>query len=678
MRFVMSSHARQDPKACARNRECALTDAFMWAIEWLFWLKMESACPDVQREYLQKFETFLNEMRRPQVIMAWRGAPWWLLFERPDWADTFRYVVDELDRLHQADSMSAWFVPNETEDSEEQPDEEDPWLTGPKAALFFRSGLIEALTGSPRASMLPLKAHEVQGAAYVRAAFDAAFDKELPGSIVERFVRFGRALQPRLAPASPHVLWPASVGRASALPASTTYRLCDVQGPLPFVVHRRAKSSVEMHVLAADIVYADGGPQVELMWFASSSDQCVMVATPGGDDHAGGYYSFALTLPSAHLVHFDCEVCAVGGQCANTGGSATNSFTGFTSVTACRIPASFVSRFGDTEFLPPLSLRLTQHVRDGWNPDPFYFCPVPVVSRRYISACSTTLHSAQRVHEKTPHALEDWINYHLLLGIEHFTIFDNDGSFEPYVQDFVERGIVSYKPFWPWSMSRKLGVLASNVTSGDLRPMIAEPHALDSCVWANRHVSDWVVVVHSFEEYLHSPSFSEIADKSWHDDRHFNADGPLRRLVQKWTSAQHDVAAFQLFQQPMGGPRVLGARSVLSTWLRANGGSHGDRDQDRRADESHRWENPFAWLVDPLNVLQTAVHYAQPRADGQAIVTVPSNVLRVHHYVDLGSGRNRCEELRGGCDVFDDGLLWAEDAVLQLRRSNRVRSAEAA
>merc|ERR1712086_1011827 len=135
-------------------------------------------------------------------------------------------------------------------------------------------------------------------------------------------------------------------------------------------------------------------------------------------------------------------------------------------------------------------------------------CTLPRPPRRLISACSTTLHNADYIHELAPHAIEDWVNYHRLLGIEHFTIFDTDGSFAPYVRDLVDAGLVTYRPRWPSLLAPKFGLLASGVERSQQRPLIVEPHALDDCMWGNRHISDWVMLLHSFEEYLHSPTLA--------------------------------------------------------------------------------------------------------------------------------------------------------------------------
>ncbi|CAK0864079.1 unnamed protein product [Prorocentrum cordatum] len=189
--------------------------------------------------------------------------------------------------------------------------------------------------------------------------------------------------------------------------------------------------------------------------------------------------------------------------------------------------------------------------------------------------------------------------------------------------------------------------------------MLTEPQALDSCLWANRQVSDWVVVLHSFEEYLHSALF---------------ADGTrLDALLRSWSArlAPRRVALFELFQEPFGGPRAPSARSVLSSWTH----KRGDLLKGKRGGEwlkaAGNHLKPFSFVADPLNVVHSAVHLAQPRGDGQGIVAMEDRVLRVNHYIDLGVNSSRCLHELGGCEVSDGSIAWAEDAVIA-RREKRA------
>jgi len=186
--------------------------------------------------------------------------------------------------------------------------------------------------------------------------------------------------------------------------------------------------------------------------------------------------------------------------------------------------------------------------------------------------------------------------------------------------------------------------------------MLLEPHALDACVWENRQVSDWVVVIHSFEEYLHSPAMVKRAGI-------FN----IRSLLPVWAAEIPRTTVFELFQEPMGGNLNAGAKTVLSRWTHKRGLDIDGLDGKRWFEAAHKHFQPFAWIIDPLNVLQTALHFVQARGNQQTIVAMPRELLRMNHYVDLGSNSSRCQDELGGCEVEEDSMMWAEAAVLAMR-----------
>ena len=171
---------------------------------------------------------------------------------------------------------------------------------------------------------------------------------------------------------------------------------------------------------------------------------------------------------------------------------------------------------------------------------------------------------------------------------------------------------------------------------------------------------------------------------------------PLSHLIRQWAEQVPGTALFELFQEPMGGARRDG-QTVFSRWTKKRGLEMSDAPgvPGLQADSLHF--QPFAWIVDPaaclnfayvwrrgrkvdqllmcyhsenlcqVNVIQTAVHFAQARANGHKMIVLPKQTLRVNHYIDLGSNTTRCLDELGGCNVEDDTLLWAEERVLSMR-----------
>merc|ERR1712228_470641 len=80
------------------------------------------------------------------------------------------------------------------------------------------------------------------------------------------------------------------------------------------------------------------------------------------------------------------------------------------------------------------------------------------------------------------------------------------------------------------------------------------------CIWRNRQVSDWVVVLHSFEEYLHSPDLVAL-----------NGSFSIQEALRTWTSDTPNVAWYHLSQEPIGGGGAVQRRSVLSAWTHSSG-----------------------------------------------------------------------------------------------------------
>lgn len=643
--LVVTTYGVHFGGACMEDGECLLSQAFYGLINWLVFMKQYALHPEDQDE---AWLPVMEDMASPEATRVWRHAPWRLLSQRPGWAETLLYAVDTLDAHLAREGQGGPVAVAAGTPEVSRRLESALWrmAVGAKCADGFR----ELLEIAPR----PADEHLLHSAA--KFAFGSACNDLHPVKKMVLMLAVGRDALP----ASPEPPWPSLAELARAPFESKYARLCG-GGGVGGVQHRLV-GDVALHYVAADLAEVGGELQLDLLWMATSDDDCLMVGTNfHNQDGDARYYSFAHTLPAAHVAQWDCGVRLAGApaEASPSMAASTGSFSGFLSFTTCRVPESVASELRtraaagmDAALEVWLSTR-----RGAWVPDPLRVCFLPRHPQRYLSACSATLHSADRIHAIDPHATEDWLNYHILVGIEHFTIFDTDGSYEPYLRDFIERGYVTYHPRYPGQISPKLGLLAAGLADPKLhRHMLAEPHALDACVWENRQVSQWVAVVHSFEEYIHSEVVVGALGR-------FN----MRHMLEDWSQEKPQAAIFEMFQEPMGGEVKRGARSVLSRWTHSRGIKL-DMTGPELLKMNHVHFQPFAWIVDPLNVMQTAVHFAQARADGQSVVVLPRELLRVNHYLDLGSNRSRCEEELGGCRARDGAIVWAEDMVVDMRR----------
>ncbi|CAJ1374210.1 unnamed protein product [Effrenium voratum] len=626
--FTATSYAQYFPEACHVEPACRLTQAFSMSLNWVVTLKQFSVFPEGSQ--VEAYIPHLAEMADAQHVEAWRGAPWYYLLEKPHWAEAFLFLLQELEELLTGQPVQ--------ESAEDERFARSVARMGSDVSEGGACREVAALREVSRESRGPER--------FVAMARlqHAVFQPPCFQSLAHSMVIFGAAVR-QLLPV-PDAPWP--FGPAEPAETSALWRLCGQPG----VAHRRV-GQAELHFLSGDVVVVGNELQVELLWTATSDDDCIMVGT---NFHNNGslYYSFMHTLPQSFLMHWECSFGLDNGtEQFDHHHAASTSLSGFTLITACRVPQGTASSRLWTETRASAGIEL--QLRSAWAPEPLRLCPRPRV-RRALAACSAPLHDAERVHEILPHALEDWLNYHFAIGIEHFTVFDTDGSYEPYLRRFVDVGLVSYRGRFPGLVAPKLGLASAGLKRPEQqRRMLMEPHALELCVWENRQVADWVVVVHSFEEYLHSPLLSSKLQEV-----------PLSHLIRQWAEQVPGTALFELFQEPMGGARRDG-QTVFSRWTKKRGLEMSDAPgvPGLQADSLHF--QPFAWIVDPVNVIQTAVHFAQARANGHKMIVLPKQTLRVNHYIDLGSNTTRCLDELGGCNVEDDTLLWAEERVLSMR-----------
>jgi len=117
--------------------------------------------------------------------------------------------------------------------------------------------------------------------------------------------------------------------------------------------------------------------------------------------------------------------------------------------------------------------------------------------RRNVTVCSQPMYNADDMEEKHPGVIRTWLWYHLeFLKVDRFQIYDLDSSFGKYFGEFSDR--VDYVPNW-----------SSRFIREDIFPSecwyCTEFVAYDHCIFTNRGVSEWVLRLHSTDEYLAPP-----------------------------------------------------------------------------------------------------------------------------------------------------------------------------
>ena len=97
------------------------------------------------------------------------------------------------------------------------------------------------------------------------------------------------------------------------------------------------------------------------------------------------------------------------------------------------------------------------------------------------------------MENKWPGIFNFWVRYYInFLGLGHFSIYDNDGSVEPYVQSLImiKEGVLSYH-------KKSMEVLINNGSS-----YCAETLMENQCIWNSRGISEWAMLVHAPDNFL--------------------------------------------------------------------------------------------------------------------------------------------------------------------------------
>eukprot|EP00927_Polykrikos_kofoidii_P035566 TRINITY_DN30122_c0_g1_i1.p1 TRINITY_DN30122_c0_g1~~TRINITY_DN30122_c0_g1_i1.p1 ORF type:complete len:567 (-),score=40.88 TRINITY_DN30122_c0_g1_i1:118-1680(-) len=279
------------------------------------------------------------------------------------------------------------------------------------------------------------------------------------------------------------------------------------------------------------------------------------------------------------------------------------------------------------------------------------------------SICTMPLYGVGEVLKTQPWAFDDWLSYHLrIAGFEHAEIYDVDGSVAPALES-VTRGdhgwSVSYHGEFPSKLSQTMAAMSKKF------PSCTETWAYAHCLTTHRALSQFVVILHSFDEYLVSR----------------NNTGPggvaafLRdmkgRLRANSTSPHPEIMTVSLLQavsMAYGGPGATDSPSERGNVLSSS----------RRQDEKlYR----FTPVLDPGACICAGPHMCykpgiMPPGLDQVAVINPDHLV-VYHYVEmLERDRGRCSRLRDqltgrvtGCNIPDDSMVWAARTLRYMDRT---------
>eukprot|EP00439_Symbiodinium_sp_Y106_P070531 s135_g12.t1 len=220
----------------------------------------------------------------------------------------------------------------------------------------------------------------------------------------------------------------------------------------------------------------------------------------------------------------------------------------------------------------------------------------PVTEKYNFAVCPQPLYRLEAHRD----LLEDWLDYHRKMGVEHWTIYDLDGSGASALS---RREDVDFHPNLP-SMLNSTRLAEGNWWN----PICLEAIALTQCFWRYRGRAAMVFSLHSFDEFLVSA-------------RHRH--GGFRR----WMSA--------------AGPGNL---TTVVRLPAVNYGGAGSSEDSPLIQQFRRHTGRLYWHIvgaNPDHVLSVNTTNAWPEPPRKQINFFQPDVLRVNHYIDALGARDR-------------------------------------
>lgn len=437
------------------------------------------------------------------------------------------------------------------------------------------------------------------------------------------------------------------------------WRLCGPVGQIAHVrlSHRRFRATVlgvwgfqgagvPETVLNASIAQSDRW-SVEVLIFVRPADACVYV---------DGQRLFQ-SHPQSYLAAWGCSVSDRGGEVFKSVAQSTVSYSGTAVLVRCHF--SEVPPAGPFE----LMLRAEHPALDasGWRTaEAVQVCPWMPTGRywptsrnsplpagplpRSITVCSEVLYGLRGVYRAR--MVQQWLEYHRMIGVDHFVLYDTDGSLgaDGVLDPYLLSGFVTYFPHFPaWALSAHHALVHS--TRGLPSHAAPDAQAAAHCIFSQRGLSEWVAFLHSPDEYLSSGRGLS--------DLHAEVVTPLRPLRAQGLAAV-DVSAVYftrggLSRSMRASPWLLGrytfraeAPIELPRW-----GSH-------VAGFLNRFGSP---LVDPARVGDlVSAHYPRVGPGMLHLDDVPQDFLRTNHYGEAF----RVRKVIDNDNVHDESILWAE------------------
>lgn len=396
---------------------------------------------------------------------------------------------------------------------------------------------------------------------------------------------------------------------------------------------------------------------LELSIFVGSTEGCVFI---------DGQRLFQ-TLPQSYLIQWRCRT----GKGVLSSSASAISYSGNVALISC----NFEDR-AEPSHMHAASIFVEAEREglrnDGWIFGPLQLCPwntIPAAARhpfspavtggassssgtsmpRSLTVCSEVLYKLAGPYAEA--LVAQWLEYHRMIGVDHFVLYDRDGSLNAggLLDAYILSGFVTYFPRFPRVLSRDHQ--AVHGAAGLPSHAAPDAQAASHCIFLSRGVSDWVAFLHAPDEYL----------SSTRGMRHIREIIlPLQRL-RDLGLAVVDVSQIYFLR----GPHEKAHRPsplLLGRYVH----------RPRRPIELPKWGslqastflNRFASpIVDPLRVSDiVSEHYPRAKVDSLYLDNVPQSFARVNHYGEAFGPRDVLPEEKEF--LVDESALWAVEPLL--------------
>ncbi|CAE8611745.1 unnamed protein product [Polarella glacialis] len=393
----------------------------------------------------------------------------------------------------------------------------------------------------------------------------------------------------------------------------------------------------------------------------------------------------AETEPQSLLMHWTCEITFISGyqrRSLSVPAVVYSSRQEETLVQCWLDPRAWLDASEDFEALTVLLKPVRAELRPLWTVEevPLCFRPRPL-KRKRLAFCSRPKFGLWDQDSKS--MLRQWMRYHHFLGVEHFYLYDNDGSVEGALP-WELKDSITYTSHWPKYFGRNYADILSGSYTCDQAHRTADGRcqvngspnkkydamlsipAYTHCLFHARGLVDFLAIAHSVDTYL--GTFGSLQNIHSH---------PLMEAVRASKETQN-LALVAVSMLRYGGPVQTVNQSTSRAGFPSVAIAFQHHEPEPMCSQAfmefrpvrYMCENPEPLMVPEQILATTGEHWPVGRP-GTLHVDCNFTVLHFKHYNSMSMifkqfGYYNTIGLRQHCQtcvVEDKSMLWAEDLL---------------